>query len=60
MIAICGRFAVLIGLLMVPVEIMGSCVQSRGLGARTLPFEVYADGSLQWQITCGSNFRHSL
>ena len=36
------------------------CVQSRELGARALPSEVYLPGKLLCHFTCGFDFVHSL
>ena len=54
-------FAVLSGLLMVPVETIWGCVQSRELCARTSPcmWSILLGGP-QWRLTCGSDFRNSL
>ena len=36
------------------------CVQSRELGVRFSPSEVYRTGKLQWHFTCSFDFRHNL
>ena len=56
-----AAFAVLSGLLMVPVETIWGCVQSRELCARTSPcmWSILLGGP-QWRLTCGSDFRNSL